>query len=232
MKPWPRWRAYVLAVAVTAAVLLMRVLAEPWMGHQPFLLVFLIPVILAAYMGGLRPGLFATALSGVSTKLWVFPPFNRVWFEDTLDFAHWLFLLLVGVLISMLFDELQQWRDKTAARSTERRHAATERKVRVGFAIAMAFLGAIGIVSFLSVVRLSRKRATRCALAARDVQHRCADRDDVRKRIGSARLRPHGRGAVCRRLHARHGTRGRAGAAVARCREHGTCATRARGTAR
>ena len=115
MKPWPRWRAYVLAVAVTAAVLLMRVLAEPWMGHRPFLLVFLLPVILAAYMGGLRPGLFATALSGVSTKLWVFPPFNRAWFEDTLDFAHWLFLLLVGVLISMLFDELQQWRDKTAA---------------------------------------------------------------------------------------------------------------------
>jgi len=154
MKPWPRWRAYVLAVSVTAGVLLLRVLAEPWMGHRPFLLVFLIPVILAAYMGGLRPGLFATALSGVSTKLWVFPPFNRVWFADTLDFAHWLFLILVGVLISMLFDELQQWRDKTAARSTERRHAATERKVRVGFAIAMAFLGAIGIVSFLSVVRL------------------------------------------------------------------------------
>ena len=60
MKPWPRWRAYVLAVSVTAGVLLMRVLAEPWMGHGPFLLVFLIPVILAAYMGGLRPGLFAT----------------------------------------------------------------------------------------------------------------------------------------------------------------------------
>ena len=155
MKPWPRWRAYVLAVAVTAAVLLMRVLAEPWMGHRPFLLVFLIPVILAAYMGGLRPGVFATALSGVTTKLWVFPPFNRAWFDDTLDFAHWLFLILVGVLISMLFDELQQWRDKTAARSTERRHAATELKVRIGFAIAMAFLGAIGIVSFLSVVRLS-----------------------------------------------------------------------------
>jgi PAS domain S-box-containing protein len=155
MKPWPHWRAYVLAVAVTAAVLLMRVLAEPWMGHRPFPLVFLLPIILAAYMGGLRPGLFATALSGVSTKLFVFPPFSFAWFADSLDFAHWLFLLLVGVLISMLFDELQQWRDKTPARSTERQHAATERKVRVGFAIAMTFLGAIGIVSYLSVVRLT-----------------------------------------------------------------------------
>jgi len=125
------------------------------MGDRPFLLVFLIPVILAAYLSGLRPGLFATALSGVATKLFVFPPFGSVWFDDPLDFAHWLFLLLVGVLISVLFDELQQWRDRTAARSHERQHATTERKVRIGFAIALAFLGAIGIVSFLSVVRFS-----------------------------------------------------------------------------
>ena len=61
----------------------------------------------------------------------------------------------MGVLISVLFDELQQWRGRTTARSSERRHATTERKVRVGFAIALAFLGAIGIVSFLSVVRFS-----------------------------------------------------------------------------
>jgi len=154
MKPWPRWRAYVLAVTVTAAVLLSRLLAEPWTGQRPFLLLFLIPVVFAAYMGGLRPGLFATALNALSIKLFVFPPLLRVWFQDAVDFAHWLVLLLISVLISVLFDELQQWRDKTAARSTERRHAATERKVRVGFAIAMAFLGAIGIVSFLSVVRL------------------------------------------------------------------------------
>ena len=155
MSPWPRWRAYVFAVLFTAAALLLRVLAEPWMGQRPFLLVFLIPVILAAYMSGLRPGLFATVLAGVVTKLFVFPPFRSVWFDNPLDFAHWLFLVLVGVLISVLFDELQQWRDKTAARSAERRHATTERKVRIGFAIALAFLGAIGIVSFLSVVRFN-----------------------------------------------------------------------------
>jgi len=154
-KPWSRWRAYVLAVAVTGAVLLMRVLAEPWLGNRPFLLVFVIPIVLAAYMGGLRPGLFTTALTGVAIKLFVFAPRKSIWFADSLDFAQWLFFLLIGVLVSVLFDELQQWRDKTAASSRERRHAATERKVRVGFAIALAFLGAIGIASFLSVVRLT-----------------------------------------------------------------------------
>lgn len=135
--------------------MLGRVLAEPWMGHQPFQLIFLLPVILIAYMGGLRPGLFATALAGISAKAWAFPPYGSIWFDVPVDFAHWLSLLLVGVLISALFDELQQWREKTAPRSEERRHAATERKVRVGFAIALAFLGAVGIVSYLSVARFT-----------------------------------------------------------------------------
>jgi len=39
--------------------------------------------------------------------------------------------------------------------SEDRRHATTERKVRYGFAVAIAFLGAIGLVSYLSVVRLT-----------------------------------------------------------------------------
>jgi PAS domain S-box-containing protein len=152
--PWPRWRGYVLAVVLSAAVLLVRVLVEPWMGHQPFQLLFLMPVILTAYLGGLRPGLVATALAGVSAKFWAFPPYYSIGFAIPVDVAHWLSLLLVGVLISVLFDELPQWRDRAAASSSERRHATPERKVRVGFAIALVFLGAIGIVSYLSVVRL------------------------------------------------------------------------------
>ena len=132
----------------------MRGLAEPWIGSRPFLLIFVIPIILAAYMGGLRPGLFATVLCGIAVKVSIFQPLWSPWFQNPIDFAQWLFFLLLGVLISLLFDELQQWRNKTEARSTERRHATTERKVRVGFAIALAFLGAIGIVSYLSVVRL------------------------------------------------------------------------------
>jgi PAS domain S-box-containing protein len=136
-------------------LLVLRLLADPWMSQRPLVLIFLIPVILAAYMGGLRPGLFATALSGVITMYFVFEPLGTFWFDSPLDFAHWLSLLLVGVLLSVLFDELQQWRETTAPRSDERRHAATERKVRVGFAIALAFLGIVGIVSFLSVTRFT-----------------------------------------------------------------------------
>ena len=127
----------------------------PWDGGQPLLILFLFPIVVSAYLGGLGPGLLATGITAVVTDYFLLPPTYTFGFGSPAAFAHWLFLLLVGVLISVLFDELQQWRDKTAARSTERRHAATERKVRVGFAIALAFLGAIGIVSYLSVVRFT-----------------------------------------------------------------------------
>jgi len=153
--PWPRWRAYVLAVAVTIAVLMLRLALTPWVGDRPLLIVFVIPIVITAYVGGLWPGLLATLLVALTTNYFVFPKVHTFWFEKPLDFAQWLFMLLLGALISVLFEELQQWRNRTDARTEARRHATTERKVRAAFAVALAFLGAIGIVSYLSVVRLS-----------------------------------------------------------------------------
>src|SRR5688572_23472529 len=156
---WARWRVYVYAVVFAALVIMLRELAMPWMGHQPFLPIFLIPVIFTAYMGGLRPGLFATALAGLSAKLWVLAPFGTLWFDIPRDFALWLSLLLTGVIVSVLFEELQQLRRKDTERHPESRHATTEKKVRVGFAISLAFLGVIAIASYLSVARFSQNAA-------------------------------------------------------------------------
>jgi PAS domain S-box-containing protein len=154
---WSRWRVYVYAVVFAALVVLLRQVAMPWMGRQPFLPIFLIPVIFTAYMGGLRPGLFATALAGLTSKLSVLAPFGEWWFETPRDVALWLSLLLAGVIVSVLFEELQQWRRTSTDRPTEPRpHATMEKKVRVGFAISLAFLGVIGIASYLSVARFSQ----------------------------------------------------------------------------
>jgi PAS domain S-box-containing protein len=157
--PWSRWRIYVYAVVFAALVVLLRVLAMPWMGRQPFLPIFLIPVVFTAYMGGLRPGLFATGLAGLTSKLWVLAPFGALWFDSPRDVALWLSLLLTGVIVSVLFEELHQTRRKSTEQQQESRHATTEKKVRVGFAISLAFLGVIGIASYLSVARFSQNTA-------------------------------------------------------------------------
>ncbi len=148
---------YTYALVFTGLVVILRELAMPWMGRQPFLPIFLLPVIFTAYMGGLRPGLFATALSGFAAKLWVLAPYGTLRFDTPRDVALWLSLMLAGVIVSVLFQELQQWRRKDTEQlsSTEPRHATTEKKVRVGFAVSLAFLGAIGIASYLSVARFS-----------------------------------------------------------------------------
>ena len=147
-----------LAVAITTAVLLLRLALTPWVGDRPLLIIFVIPIVITAYVGGLWPGLVATALVGLTTNYFVFPHLHSFWFEKPLDFAQWLFMLLLGALISMLFEELQQWRNRTD-RTETRRRATTEGKVRAAFAGALAFLGGIGIVSYLSVVQLSENSA-------------------------------------------------------------------------
>jgi len=151
----PRWRLYVFAAALTGVTLLLRLGMTPWDGGQPLLILFLFPIVISAYLGGLGPGLLATALSAVASKYFLIPPIHEFSFATSVAFAHWLFQLLVGVLISVLFNELARLRTGRSDDAFERRRITTERKVGLGFAAALTLLGIIGIVSYLSVVRLN-----------------------------------------------------------------------------
>jgi PAS domain S-box-containing protein len=151
----PQWRAYALACVLTVSVLALRMALTPWVGDRPILILFFIPIVISAFYGGLGPGLLATALVGLVTDWYVLPPVGTLWFEKPLDFAQWLFMVLEGVLISVLFADLDRWRRRSTRDALTANQTATERKVRVGFAIALTLLGTIGIVSYLSVVRLN-----------------------------------------------------------------------------
>ena len=144
-----RWQPYAAAAVLTLACVLLRIALAPWVGSRSFLIIFFLPVIVAAYLGGLRPGLVATALAGLATMYVALPPYYHFGFGTSLDFAHWLFMLLEGVLISVLFSERAGWRSGAALESIDRKHASTERKVRLGFAVALALLRPVGILSYL-----------------------------------------------------------------------------------
>jgi PAS domain S-box-containing protein len=154
-EPASRWRGYVFAILLTLAALLLRMALTPWVGDRPLLIIFFLPIFISAYVGGLGPGLAATALVALVTDWFVFPPYNSLWFERPFDFAQWLFMILEGVLVSVLFAEVTRLRQRAAGDRIDSRPATTERKVRAGFAVAGAILGTIGIVSYLSVVRLN-----------------------------------------------------------------------------
>ena len=73
---------------------------KPWDGGQPLLILFLFPIVISAYLGGLGPGILATVLSGVLSNYYLVPPAGQFGFATPVAFAHWVFQLLVGVLVS------------------------------------------------------------------------------------------------------------------------------------
>jgi PAS domain S-box-containing protein len=154
-RPASRWRYYVIAFLLVAVTLMIRIGVKPWDGGQPLLIIFLVPVVISAYLGGLGPGLLATALSAAASDYFLLAPVNSFAFSTPVVLAHWLLFGLTGVLASVLLGEIIRLRAAVRGETPARRAATTERKVRLGFAVAVLFLGTIGIVSYLSVVRLN-----------------------------------------------------------------------------
>jgi two-component system sensor kinase FixL len=65
---------YVIAAGVTAAALLIRFALWPWFGdHVPFLQ-FYPAILVAAWCGGLGPGILASVLSGLASMYFLLPP--------------------------------------------------------------------------------------------------------------------------------------------------------------
>ncbi len=153
--PVPRWRYYVIAFVLVAVTLMIRIGMRTWDGGLPLLTVFVFPIVISAYLGGLGPGLLATALAAAAVDYFFLVPLNSFAFATPTVFMQWLIFVLVGVLVSVLLGEIVRLRAAVRGESSTKRTATTERKVRLGFAVAILFLGTIGIVSYLSVVRLN-----------------------------------------------------------------------------
>ncbi|NNJ09003.1 PAS domain S-box protein [Chloroflexales bacterium ZM16-3] len=107
------WQAYVLAAIVTAATLALYG-ALGFGADQNIFGLFLLPIILSAYVGGLGPGLFAVVLVALLTNYLLLPPYDTFAISSTIDSSRWLIMIIVGVLCSALSEGLHQ-----ARRSTE-----------------------------------------------------------------------------------------------------------------
>ena len=53
---------YVVAIAATMAVIVLRLLLSPLLGDSAYFFPFVIAVTVSAWYGGLRPGLLSTVL--------------------------------------------------------------------------------------------------------------------------------------------------------------------------
>ncbi|MGA2225072.1 MAG: DUF4118 domain-containing protein [Syntrophobacteraceae bacterium] len=125
---FPLWLAYVFAVASTVATLLARMGMGVVFAERPLLILFLLPITLSAYMGGLGPGLTATATAAVVVDYFLIPPIFSFHLAYTHDCVQWGFLIVNGVLVSVLSESLH--RSRRQAEMSRLQHEKSEERFR------------------------------------------------------------------------------------------------------
>ena len=128
---------------------------------------FLPAVLLAAWLGGLRPGLLATALSTIAMAYFLLPPGNSLWVDGKDDRVRLILFFIVGLGISVVCESLiaarrrAELNQQQLTREVEQRQQveAAEREQRERLQITLASIGdaviatdTAGQVTFLNAV--------------------------------------------------------------------------------
>ena len=105
------WLPYLVAIAATLAAALWRLILAHWLGSDLPYLTFYGAIMAAAWYGGLRPGLLATALSAaITATFFLLPRIEAVGLKP----AHVVGILIftaTGWLISAGADALRRTRE-------------------------------------------------------------------------------------------------------------------------
>ncbi len=156
-QPW--WFAYGFALISTGATLLvLQGLGPEGYSNAP-IIIFVFPIILCAYVGGLGPGLLSTLLSTLASVYLVLAPAYSWRIANPVDNAKWISLCGAGTLISFLMARKEQtWREQEA-KVPGGLLRSTERKVQTGFVALLACLVSMAAISYPTLVRLREDTA-------------------------------------------------------------------------
>ncbi len=96
------WYHYPLALLLVGTMLVVRTHLVDASEPRPLMVLFMLPIMVSALVGGLGPGLLATATAAVGIKLLVLHPLYSMRFADLRDLMQWLLLIVNGVVAGML----------------------------------------------------------------------------------------------------------------------------------
>ncbi len=104
---WP-WRATGIAVAMVAVTTALAVLMVPLVGVNSVDLLYLVPVITAATLLGLRPSLVASAVAALAYNFFFLPPLYTFTIADPQNLVTLLVLTGVAIFASQLAGRLKR----------------------------------------------------------------------------------------------------------------------------
>jgi signal transduction histidine kinase len=113
--------AYGLATAAVITVLAVKLALVPWVEHDTPFLLFFAAVLVAAWYGGLGPGLFATALSAAASAYFFMAPYRDIRVAESVQRVRLAMFTAEGVFISALAAFLQHARRCADAAAAESR---------------------------------------------------------------------------------------------------------------
>lgn len=94
--------------------LLIRLFIDEHLKGQAALVIFTIPIMLSAYVGGMGPGLLATVLSYVSANYFFLPPYHSFNISSGAEMWQLGIVLLAGIVISALNGALHNAKERAA----------------------------------------------------------------------------------------------------------------------
>lgn len=103
----PRWLIYGFAITIAISMLALRMAIPLELSQQPLMILFMLPIILSALIGGLGPGLLATALLCLGIDLLAEPALHTFTAPAYVN-LQWAFLLGNGIAVSILSALLQR----------------------------------------------------------------------------------------------------------------------------
>ncbi|AMC35104.1 PAS domain S-box protein [Janthinobacterium sp. B9-8] len=137
---------YLLAIILPLLMLWVRSEITVTFGEQPLLILFILPIIISAYLGGFIPGLLSTLIAAACTAYFL-PPIDSFAISTPHDLMQWGMLLINGLLLSFFSEflhrsrrnETERWREMSAIQDqllqSELRFQATFEQAAMGIAL-------------------------------------------------------------------------------------------------
>ena len=106
-RPTP-WGRYGLALAMVAGTTVLNILLQPLIGANSVNMIYLVPVIAAATLLGLRPALVASVSAALAYNFFFLPPIYTLTIQDPQNIVTFLVLVGVGITAAQMAGRLRR----------------------------------------------------------------------------------------------------------------------------